>query len=156
MSQTTLNSKTVARAASQPRKRSVLYLRVSTPGQVHTDYNPEGISIPAQREAGQHKAASLDAEIVKEFVEPGRTATSIEKRPAFQEMLVWVKQQKDIDYVIVYHFNRVFRNTVDAAITKRDLARFGTRIVSTVLDMGESPESSMVESIIHAVDQYQS
>ncbi|PKW14555.1 recombinase family protein [Saccharopolyspora spinosa] len=134
----------------------MLYLRVSTPSQVNTDYNPEGISIPAQREAGKRKADSLDAEIVHEFVEPGRTATSIDKRPTFQEMLAWVKQQKDIDYVIVYHFNRVFRNTVDAAITKRDLSKFGTRIVSTILDMGEGPESAMVESIIHAVDQYQS
>ena len=157
MSESTLN-KTVTEhiVGTKRRKRAVLYLRVSTPSQVHTDYNPEGISIPAQREAGQRKADSLDAEIVREFVEPGRTATSIDKRPTFQEMLAWVKQQKDIDYVIVYHFNRVFRNTVDAAITKRDLSKFGTRIVSTILDMGEGPESAMVESIIHAVDQYQS
>ncbi|MCA1676094.1 MAG: recombinase family protein, partial [Actinobacteria bacterium] len=138
------------------RKRAVLYLRVSTPGQVHTDYNPEGISIPAQREAGHRKADSLDAEVVREFVEPGRTATSIDKRPTFQEMIAWVKEQKDIDYVIVYHFNRVFRNSVDAGITKRDLSKVGTRVVSTILDMGETPESAMVESIIHAVDQYQS
>ena len=27
-------------------KRAVLYLRVSTPSQVKTDYNPEGISLP--------------------------------------------------------------------------------------------------------------
>ncbi|MCA1705376.1 MAG: hypothetical protein LC808_19815 [Actinobacteria bacterium] len=41
-----------ARVASGARpKRALLYLRVSTPGQVNTDYNPEGISIPAQREA---------------------------------------------------------------------------------------------------------
>ncbi|PRY40525.1 recombinase family protein [Umezawaea tangerina] len=137
-------------------KRAVLYLRVSTSGQVNTDYNPEGISIPAQREAGTRKADSLDAGVVREFVEPGRTATSIDKRPVFQEMIAWVKEQKDIDYIIVYHFNRVFRNSVDAAITKRDLHKVGTRIVSTVLDMGEGPESAMVESIIHAVDQYQS
>ena len=155
MGEDTLNS-TVQQRITEPRKRAVLYLRVSTPGQVNTDYNPEGISIPAQREAGERKAASLEADIVNEFVEPGRTATSIDKRPRFQEMLAWVKLQKDIDYVIVYHFNRVFRNTVDAAITKRDLAKVGTRIVSTVLDMGEGPESAMVESIIHAVDQYQS
>jgi site-specific DNA recombinase len=157
MSQTTLNAR-VASAARDTRskKRAVLYLRVSTPSQVHTDYNPEGISIPAQRDAGTRKAASLDADVVREFVEPGRTATSIEKRPVFQEMIAWVKAQKDIDYVIVYHFNRVFRNSVDAGITKRDLGKVGTRIVSTVLDMGEGPESAMVETIIHAVDQYQS
>ncbi|MCA1672436.1 MAG: recombinase family protein, partial [Actinobacteria bacterium] len=157
MSDTTLNHHDTHHASGTNfRKRAVLYLRVSTPDQVNTDYNPEGISIPAQREAGQRKADSLDADIINEFVEPGRTATSIEKRPRFQEMLVWVKEQKDIDYVIVYHFNRVFRNSVDAAITKRDLHKVGTRIVSTVLDMGEGPESAMVESIIHAVDQYQS
>ena len=41
--------------------------------------------------------------------------------------------------VIVYHFDRVFRNGVDAGITKRDLKKVGTRIVSTVLDMGDNP-----------------
>ena len=157
MTEQALNRNVAQYASGQRRrKRAVLYLRVSTPGQVHTDYNPEGISIPAQREAGKRKAEQLDADIVREFVEPGRTATSIDKRPTFQEMVAWVKSQKDIDYVIVYHFNRVFRNSVDAGITKRDLKKVGTRVVSTILDMGESPESAMVETILHAVDQYQS
>src|SRR5436190_7619691 len=145
MGKQTLNT-TVRKRAVGEAKRAVLYLRVSTPGQVNTDYNPEGISIPAQREAAKRKAESLDADIVREFVEPGRTATSIGKRPRFQEMVAWVKSQKDIDYVIVYHFNRVFRDAVDAGITKRDLKKVGTRIVSTILDMGESPESAMVET----------
>ena len=38
---------------------AVLYLRVSTPSQVKTDYDPEGISIPAQRKACLRKAAQL-------------------------------------------------------------------------------------------------
>lgn len=98
----------------------------------------------------------LDAEIVREFVEPGRTATSIDKRPVFQELISWVKEQRDIDYVVVYHFNRAFRNSTDAALTKRDLNRVGTRLISTILDLGEGPESSMVETILSAVDEYQS
>jgi len=138
------------------RKRSVRYLRVSTPSQVNTDYNPEGISLPAQRVAAQRKEHELEADNVGEYVEPGRTATSIEKRPVFQEMLARIKAEKDVDYIIVYHFNRIFRNSIDAAITKRELARYGVRVVSTVLDLGESPESSMVETIMHAVDQYRS
>jgi DNA invertase Pin-like site-specific DNA recombinase len=137
-------------------KRAVLYLRVSSPAQVNTDYNPEGISIPAQREACERKAEALDAQIVGEYVEPGRTATSIEKRPVFQEMLARIKTDKDVDYVIVYHFSRIFRNAVDAAITKRDLSKVGARIISTVLHLDDSPESQMVETIMHAVDQYQS
>ncbi len=157
MGKQTLNSHIRDRAAgTRSAKRALLYLRVSTPGQVNTDYNPEGISIPAQREAGERKARELNAVIVDEYVEPGRTATSIEKRPVFQEMVARVKADQDVDYVIVYHFNRIFRNSIAAAITKRELGRYGVRVVSTVLDMGQSPESAMVETIIHAVDQYQS
>ncbi len=137
-------------------KRAVLYLRVSTPSQVKTDYNPEGISLPAQREACELKAASLGAEILQEFVEPGRSATSIENRPVFQEMMAWIKSHKDIDYIIVYQFNRIFRNSIDAAITKRDLTKYGTRVVPTIMDLGEGPESDMVEIIMHAVGEYQS
>jgi site-specific DNA recombinase len=138
------------------RKKGVIYLRVSTPSQVNTDYNPEGISLPAQRERCEPKCAELGADIVRVFVEPGRSATSIDKRPVFQEMLAWVKDQGDIDYIVVYHFNRMFRNSVDAAITKRDLAKCRTRIVSTVVDLGDGPESAMVETILSAVDEYQS
>ena len=151
-----LNPQSQDAATSRYSKRAVLYLRVSTPDQVNTDYNPEGISIPAQREAGTRKAEELTATIVCEFIEPGRSARTVEKRPAFQEMLAWVKAEGNIDYIVVYHFNRVFRNSIDAAITKRDLARIGVRIISTVLHLDDSPESKMIETIMHAVDQYQS
>jgi site-specific DNA recombinase len=139
-----------------PAKRAVLYMRVSTPSQVKTDYNPEGISLPAQRDACTLKSAALGADIVREFVEPGRTATSIEKRPIFQEMLAWIKAEKSVDYIVVYQFNRIFRNSIDAAITKKELGKYGTRVVSTVMDLGEGPESAMVETILHAVDEYRS
>src|SRR6266511_2741172 len=152
MGKQTLNSHIRDRAAgTRSAKRALLYLRVSTPGQVNTDYNPEGISIPAQREAGERKARELNAVIVDEYVEPGRTATSIEKRPVFQEMVARVKADQDVDYVIVYHFNRIFRNSIAAAITKRELGRDGERVVSTVLDMGQTPDIGMVEAIIRAV-----
>ena len=138
------------------RKRAVLYLRVSTPSQVKTDYNPEGISLPAQREACAFKCGSLNAEVVREFVEPGRSATTVEHRPVFQEMMAWIKEHKDVEYVIVYNFNRIFRNSIDAHMTKRDLTKNGARVVSAIVDLGEGPEGAMVESILHAVDQYQS
>lgn len=34
---------------SESRRRAVLYLRVSSKRQVSTDFDPEGISLPAQR-----------------------------------------------------------------------------------------------------------
>ena len=81
-------------------KRQVLYLRVSSDGQVKTDYDPEGISIPAQREVCERKARARGLDVVGEYVEPGRSATSMDKRVAFQEMLARIKTDKDVDYVL--------------------------------------------------------
>src|SRR5512143_1483437 len=94
----------------------VLYLRVSTPGQVKTDYDPEGISIPAQREACLRKAAQLGVRIIEEYIEPGRSATSMDKRPAFQAMLERIRTRRDVDYVIVYKLSRMNRNRLDDAL----------------------------------------
>ena len=46
---------------SARRARAVSYLRVSTTAQVNTDYDPEGISIPAQRRAVETKADRISA-----------------------------------------------------------------------------------------------
>ena len=87
-----------------PPERAVIYLRVSSVGQVNTDYDPEGISIPAQREACRRKAAQLGVEIPAdgEYVEPDRSGTNMEQRPAFQAMLNRLKTRRDVKYVIVY------------------------------------------------------
>src|SRR5438046_3042315 len=90
-----------------PQPTAVLYLRVSTPSQVNTDYDPEGISIPAQREACLRKAAQLGVQVMEEYIEPGKTATSMDKRPAFQAMLERIRTQRDVNYVIVYKLSRM-------------------------------------------------
>src|SRR5690348_6420498 len=99
----------------KPVQRAVLYLRVSTVSQVTTDFDPEGISIPAQRAACQRKAAQLGIEIVDEYVEPGRSGTEMKRRPAFQAMLKRIKSQRDVDAVIVYKLSRLNRNWEESA-----------------------------------------
>ncbi len=46
--------------------RAAVYLRVSSPGQVRTDYDPEGLSLPAQRTACERKASAIGAKVVRE------------------------------------------------------------------------------------------
>ena len=123
-------SLTEAAAATQPVARAVLYLRVSTPSQVKTDFDPEGISIPAQREACQRKAAQMGVEVVGEYVEPGRSATTMEKRVAFQEMLTRIRRERDVNYVIVYKLSRMNRNRVDDALVLANLRRHHVTLVS--------------------------
>ncbi len=95
-----------------------------------TDYDPEGISIPAQRISCQRKAESLGLTIVHEYIEPGRSATEMTKRVAFQETLECIRRDRDVDYVIVYKLSRFARNRTDDAIVMADLHKRGVTLVS--------------------------
>ncbi|GAA0532658.1 hypothetical protein GCM10010172_11810 [Paractinoplanes ferrugineus] len=141
---------------TETRKRAFIYLRVSSVGQVNTDYDPEGISLPAQRSAIQRRARELDADIVAEFVEPGRSATTVDGRPVFQEMMARLKAKPDIDYVIVYARSRLHRNSIDAAITKRDLRSAGVILISIMDYTEDSAISDLVATVLDGVNEYQS
>lgn len=66
--------------------KAVLYIRVSTRDQATRADEPEGFSIPAQREACRRKAEALGATIVGEYVDRGESARSAD-RPALQKLL---------------------------------------------------------------------
>lgn len=53
---------------------AVAYYRVSDRSQVETDYDPEGNSLPTQREFVQETARRLKKTIVGEYIEPGVSA----------------------------------------------------------------------------------
>src|SRR5579863_7506629 len=111
---------------------NVRYLRVSSPGQVNTGYNPEGISLPAQREACVSRERELGTVNVKEFIEPGRSAKSIEERPAFQDMIAYLKANPNVRYVVVYALSRFARNQYEDAIMMVTLERLGVELISAV------------------------
>ena len=65
----------------EPTTHALLYLRVSTPHQLRPDIGPEGLSIPAQRQACLRAAERDGLTIVGEYIEPGRTGRTISQRP---------------------------------------------------------------------------
>jgi DNA invertase Pin-like site-specific DNA recombinase len=128
----------------------------SSAGQGNTDYDPEGISLPAQRAAVQKRAAELDADIIAEFVEPGRSATSVDGRPVFREMMARIKAEKGIDYVLVYARSRLHRNSIDSAITKRDLREAGATLISIMDFTEDTAIGDLVATVLDGVNEYQS
>ena len=137
-------------------KTAVLYLRVSTTSQVQTDYDPEGISIPSQRRACERKAEQIGATIVGEYVEPGRSGTTIEKRPAFQAMLERIKTARDADYVIVYNLSRLNRNRVDDAKVLMLMRALKVTLVSAQENIDETPAGQLMHGILAAFNEYRS
>jgi site-specific DNA recombinase len=143
-------------------KRAFAYLRVSSEGQVNTGYSRDGLSIDAQRDAAKDKAGQLDAEIVREWPDLGKSAyVDLHKRTAFLEMLDELKRCNEheatrIDYVIVWSTSRWARSIEDHFRTHKLVREAGAKLVSITEPMiGENtPESFFMEGMFALNNQY--
>jgi site-specific DNA recombinase len=144
--------------------RAFSYLRVSSDGQVKTDYSEDGLSIDAQRLGAADKAAQLNAEIIAEFSDPGKSAyVDLHKRTGFLDMLEELKRRNQkaatrVDYVIVWALSRFARNTVDHWQTREVIRQAGARLISITEPMAgeESASAFLYESMIASYNQFQS
>ncbi len=139
-----------------PGKRAVVYLRVSSKGQVATDYDPEGISIPAQRLSCQRKAEQLGLTVVAEYAELGQSGTEMSRRVAFQQMLNRIRQERDVDYVVVYKLSRFARNRIDDAMVMADLQKQGVTLVSATEQIDDTPVGQLMHGILASFNEYRS
>lgn len=84
MSQDSANA--VENVGTESIATAIIYLRVSSSGQVNRGTDPEGYSIPGQREATSLRCEHLGATIAREYVEYGVSGKTT-KRPALQQLL---------------------------------------------------------------------
>ncbi len=131
-------------------KKAVIYLRVSTVAQAKRDLDPEGYSIPAQREACVRKAKALGAEVVDEFVDRGESARSV-RRPALQDMLSRIQSAGDIDFVIVHKVDRLARNRADDVTIGLAIRKAGARLVSVTENIDETPSGVLLHGIMSSI-----
>ncbi|MGH3566362.1 MAG: recombinase family protein [Pseudonocardia sp.] len=138
------------------RSDAVGYRRVSSLGQVETDFDPEGISLPAQREAIDERARELGATLVEEFTDPGKSAKSIDKRSAFREMIAYLRANPNVGHVIVYALSRFARNRYDDAVMMMALEKLGVTLVSaTERNLDASPAGRAMHGMIAVFNEYQ-
>jgi DNA invertase Pin-like site-specific DNA recombinase len=137
-----------------PRKRAVIYLRVSSDQQVERGYGDEGYSIPAQREACERKAAELGAKVVAEYVDLAKTAKT-RKRPRFIAMIDDVERDRNIDYVIVHKLNRFARNAMDDAVIDYRLEQVGAQLASVLEHIDATPAGKLNHRIHAAFSEYE-
>jgi site-specific DNA recombinase len=144
--------------------RAFAYLRVSSDGQVRTDYSDDGLSIDAQREGAEEKAAKLEADIVQEFSDPGRSAfVDLHRRTGFLGMLDELKQRNEhnstrVEYVIVWSLSRWARNQADHWQTRELVRQAGAKLISVTEPMigDNSAAAFLYESMIATQNQFQS
>jgi site-specific DNA recombinase len=124
-------------AETDEAARAVVYLRVSSDGQMNKAHDPEGYSIPGQREACEHRAGLLDASVVAEYVEYGVTGRNV-RRPALQRMLAELELLRP-NFVIVYDISRLARNRLDDANLLLRIEQSGARLVSVLENIDATP-----------------
>jgi site-specific DNA recombinase len=135
----------------EPGLRACGYYRVSTGRQSEAN-----LSIPSQRQATRDFCDRKGWTMAAEFVEPGATATD-DQRPEFQKMIERASDDDHpYDVVLVYSFNRFFRDGFGMEMYIRKLAKVGVRLVSITQELGDDPSQVMMRQIIGLFDEYQS
>jgi site-specific DNA recombinase len=136
-------------------RRAAIYLRVSSAQQANVDYDPEGFSIPAQRDACIRKAASLEAEVVAEYVDRGESAKTAD-RPDLRRMLDRLATEKDIDLVIVHKVDRLARNRADDVTIGMEIRSSGAQLVSATENIDETPSGLLLHGIMSSIAEFYS
>lgn len=147
MADSQINTQTAAKIA-------VSYPRVSSKKQAEKDGDPDGYSLPAQREANRRKAATLGAVVVEEFVERAESAKSAD-RPKLQEMLNYIRQHK-VDYVIVHKIDRLARNRADDVEISLAIKQAGAELVSATENIDETPNGMLLHGIMSSIAEFYS
>lgn len=129
------------------KKKAALYARFSSDNQ-RTE------SIDAQKRAINAFCEKNDYEIVKQYVDEAKTATT-DRRPCFQEMIN--DSEKGLfEAIIVHKLDRFARNRYDSAVYRRILKENGVKIISVIENFDGSPESSIFEAMSEAMAEYYS
>ena len=110
--------------------KTIGYVRVSTEDQVK-----EGVSLGNQKSKIEAYCQLKDLQL-KEIVEDAGMSTKNLKRPGVQKVLRMARK-KQVDAVVVYKLDRIFRSTVDALETTKMFDKWGVSFhsIEETLDM---------------------
>ena len=134
---------------------AVSYLRVSTKAQAHRGGRDEGYSIPDQRKAVDRKSVSLHAVVVAEFIDPGESAKTRDKRKSLNEMMEFIREH-NITYCIIPKLDRIARNRLDDALIHAELRAAGVKLVSVAENIDETPAGMLTHGIMASIAEFYS
>lgn len=128
-------------------KNAVIYARFSSHAQ-----NEQ--SIEGQLRVCHEYAKREGYTVVGEYIDRAISGRS-DDRPDFQRMISDAKK-KGFQYVVVYKLDRFARNRYDSAIYKHTLKKCGVKLLSAMENIGDNPESIILEAVLEASAEYYS
>lgn len=128
-------------------KNAVIYARFSSHAQTEQ-------SIEGQLHVCYDYARREGLNVVGEYIDRAITGKT-DNRPDFQRMIS-DSHKKAFRYVIVYKLDRFARNRYDSAIYKHKLKQNGVKLLSAMENIGDNPESIILEAVLEASAEYYS
>lgn len=128
-------------------KKAVIYARFSSAAQ-----NEQ--SIEGQLSVCYDYAERNDYMVVGEYIDRAISGRS-DERPDFRRMINDARTGA-FQYVLVYKLDRFSRNRYDSAIYKVQLKKYGVKLISCMENIGDNPESIILEAVLEASAEYYS
>ena len=124
------------------------YGRVSTKSQI------EGNSLNYQKEAIQNYCKINKIELIKIYEDKGLSA--YKERPSFQKALKQVRENNDIDGIIVYDLSRFGRSTIQLITTIAEIDQLNKKFISLKENIDISTKTGrLILTILSAIADYE-
>jgi len=137
-------------AAAKDRLRAVAYYR-------HSAEIGQENSVEIQHDNVVPFAQKHDIEIIHEFADRGKSGLNAEGRPAFNEMMEWVRTRDDFQLVLVLDVSRWgrFQDTDLSAHYESLCTQHGKQVIYTNIGFGRD-EDRLINQLRKSIDRYQS
>lgn len=112
-------------------------------------------SIEAQIRAIKGFAEHNGYTLHKIYADRGISGTT-DNRPQFQAMIEDIRNSNNISAIICHKYDRFARNRADSAIYRRELEKYGVKLISVLENFDDSPESIILQSVIEGYNEYYS
>ena len=134
---------------NEPKKKAVIYCRVSTKEQVE-----EGNSLATQERVCKEYALKHGYEIINLFREEGESAKTTDRTQLKLLLQFCAVPAHGVTTVIAYKLDRISRNTYDYSCIRLMLKQCGVEIKSTSESFGTDPAGKFMENMIANVAQF--
>ena len=134
-------------ASASQSANAVIYARFSS-------HNQTEQSIEGQLRVCHDYAQREGYKVVGEYIDRAISGKT-DDRPDFQQMIADSKK-KAFQFVIVYKLDRFARNRYDSAIYRHKLKANGVKVLSAMENIGDNPESIILEAVLEASAEYYS
>ncbi|MBS3821806.1 MAG: recombinase family protein [Phycisphaerae bacterium] len=138
------------RVEQRPKIRAVAYYR-------HSAEIGQENSVEIQQDDVRAFAEEHEIAIVKEFADRGKSGLNAEGRPAFNEMMEWVRTREDFALVLVLDVSRWgrFQDTDLSAHYESLCTQHGKKVIYTRIGFTRD-EDRLISQLRKSIDRYQS